>query len=348
MLEGYFGRVASKFGGEAAFVSKLLDGTIGEIPMQVTRGNPRSLPIAAGYRLSAPQRKGAVECRLMVICDIPSCSGWCEEIEALGLDASEIYVTHYVKSVISASPHKPVFDLWVSDFRPIVNEEIRRVSPSHILALGSAVVRGIFGECMHKAGESRLLSYISSSGKSMLAKVTSISQCGFYSTVFILDYFEKPFNPVFVSEKLPVTDIGISLNTINKLLQAYGLTTTGRKNVKITDLKYIPSDTIALVAIPNKGDTAHYYVVAPTKKGTVLIDVPFGVALVNDIPSHEINMLEERLVSQGGVVLFVKSPAKKQTSTTADTISISPAEHNLGEFLISQEQSPYQTTIVPN
>jgi hypothetical protein len=115
-----------------------------------------------------------------------------------------------------------------------------------------------------------------------------------------------------------------------------------RERLRFTDLKHLPNDTIALVAVPNTNDTAHYYVVAPTKKGTALIDVPLGVAVVSDIPLREINLLEERLASQGGIVLFVQSSIAKRTSATADTISISPAEHNLGEFLIDPTVPPFR------
>jgi hypothetical protein len=162
-----------------------------------------------------------------------------------------------------------------------------------------------------------------------------ISQCGFYSSLFILEYFEKQFNPLLVCENLPVSDAGVAVDTIQKLLQAHGLKTIGRKNVTFADLKGISNNnTVAIVAVPNFHDTAHYYVVAPTNKGIALIDAPFAVTLFEEIDSLTLKELDTRLASQGGIVLFVQNDKVKNVSKIAEHISVSPMEHNLGEFLI--------------
>jgi len=161
-----------------------------------------------------------------------------------------------------------------------------------------------------------------------------ISQCGFYSSLFVLEYFERSFSPLLVSENLPVSEHGVALDRIQNLLQAHGLKTTGRKNVTFADLKRISVDTVAIVAIPDIQEAAHYYVVAPTKKGAALIDTPFGVALLNEIAPPTLKDLDERLASQGGIVLFVQPIVIKNSPKIAESIYVSPTEQDLGEFLV--------------
>jgi hypothetical protein len=165
-------------------------------------------------------------------------------------------------------------------------------------------------------------------------KECRVSQCGFYSSLFILEYFGISYDPVLVCSSLPMDDKGVSLNDIRYVLESYGLITEGRKNVSIRDLTKIPSHTIAIFAIPIGQNINHYYCVNVTKNGPMFIDPPFSTTNIKSISKVTLKKMESALVEQEGVVLFVSKDYGTSKTNISDKISVTPLEHDLGEFLI--------------
>ena len=157
-----------------------------------------------------------------------------------------------------------------------------------------------------------------------------ITQCAFYVTTFTLNYFNIPCNPVFISENLPPSPRGVSLDKIQRLLQAHGLDAEGRKNVRLEDLLHLPAGACAIVALPIPRAGDHYFVIGRSEEGLFCADVPWHVVFLDKISKSGQADLEKKLAERQGVVLLVRRHSESVDFSRA--IHISPEQADLGDF----------------
>ncbi|HEY1601861.1 MAG TPA: hypothetical protein VGG64_19825 [Pirellulales bacterium] len=162
-----------------------------------------------------------------------------------------------------------------------------------------------------------------------------ITQCSFYATGLTMTILGVPYNPVLVSENLVPSVEGVPLNSLQRVLTAYGLVAEGRRDVSIRDLRRIRSGMVAIFALPISGGD-HYYVLSRNQKGVYLADVPRGVTYLDDVSADEIAKIDGALAARHGIVLFAY---RGVASRSSETVEIRPASIDLGEFGVGGEAS---------
>ena len=138
-------------------------------------------------------------------------------------------------------------------------------------------------------------------------------QCGLDVTLFALKYFKIDYSLVRVSLGLPLSTDGIALADVQQMLHVYGLEADARKGVTIRQIaRRLNGEYIAIIPLGMGGGRNHYYIGALDDNGVAqLVNVGRGVSplIRPDSPGHN-DRIEKRFAEAGGIVLFVRKPAK--------------------------------------
>lgn len=159
-----------------------------------------------------------------------------------------------------------------------------------------------------------------------------ITQCAFYVTVFVLNYLDVSCDPILVSENLPASLRGVSLDRIQRVLQAHGLQAEGRKGVRLSDLLKLRDDECAILALPVPKVGDHYFVIANGEEGLYCADVPNRVSYFDEMTEEAKADIEQRLAARQGIILLARRGSV--AAPLSQSISVSSERVNLGDFLV--------------
>ena len=164
-----------------------------------------------------------------------------------------------------------------------------------------------------------------------------ITQCAFYVSMFAMNYLDVPCDPLLVSESLPPSSHGVSLDKIQRVLQAHGLNAEGRKGVHLEDLLHLPDGACAILALPIPSGGDHFFAIASGESGVYCADVPRQAVVLDKIDEESRSDIEKKLAARQGMVLLVRR--RSEDTSLSESIRISPERSDLGEFLVAPTSS---------
>jgi len=161
-------------------------------------------------------------------------------------------------------------------------------------------------------------------------------QCGLDVTLFTLKYFKVNYSLLRVSLGLPLSEEGIALTEIQKMLTAHGLEIDARKNVTLKQIaSRLDGEHIVILPLSAGNGRNHYYIGMMDDQGDVqLVNVSKGISPLVTRDSQNYNVRLEKLFEDaGGIVLFIKK-GKVNSASISSVVDIQPETIELGEFMV--------------